>query len=83
MAPMTSSVWKIMVKEGDVVKENDVLVILEAMKMEIRELKSTYECMKLMIAVRVDALGDGKTVKRIGVKSGSLMDPGQVILTLV
>ena len=37
VAPMTSSVWKIMVKEGDIVKDGDVLVILEAMKMEIRE----------------------------------------------
>jgi biotin carboxyl carrier protein len=37
VAPMTSSVWKIKVKAGDVVKEGDVLVILEAMKMEIRE----------------------------------------------
>jgi len=37
VAPMTSSVWKIKVKEGDVVKDGDVLVILEAMKMEIRE----------------------------------------------
>jgi len=33
-------------------------------------------------AVRADALGDGKTVKRIGVKEGTLLDPGQVILTL-
>lgn len=37
VAPMTSSVWKIMVKVGDTVKDGDVLVILEAMKMEIRE----------------------------------------------
>lgn len=37
VAPMTSSVWKIMVQVGDEVKEGDVMVILEAMKMEIRE----------------------------------------------
>jgi hypothetical protein len=33
-------------------------------------------------AVRADALGDGKTVKQVGVKPGTLLDPGQVILTL-
>lgn len=36
-APMTASVWKIQVTEGDAVKEGQVLAILEAMKMEIRE----------------------------------------------
>lgn len=37
ISPMTSSVWKVQVSPGDVVKEGQVLVILEAMKMEIRE----------------------------------------------
>jgi urea carboxylase len=37
VAPMPASVWKVLVSEGDVVKEGQVLVILEAMKMEIRE----------------------------------------------
>lgn len=36
-APMTASVWKIQVKEGEKVKEGQVLAILEAMKMEIRK----------------------------------------------
>lgn len=39
VAPMTASVWKIQVKEGDVVKDGQVLAILEAMKMEIREFR--------------------------------------------
>jgi urea carboxylase len=34
VAPMPASVWKVLVSEGDVVKEGQVL---EAMKMEIRE----------------------------------------------
>jgi glutaconyl-CoA/methylmalonyl-CoA decarboxylase subunit gamma len=33
-APMPGSVIEVKVKEGDIVKNNDVLIILEAMKME-------------------------------------------------
>ena len=32
---MSANVWKIMVQPGDQVEEDDVLLILEAMKMEI------------------------------------------------
>ncbi|HZG72840.1 MAG TPA: acetyl-CoA carboxylase biotin carboxyl carrier protein subunit [Chondromyces sp.] len=35
LSSMSGNVWKIEVKENDVVKEGDVLVILESMKMEI------------------------------------------------
>jgi hypothetical protein len=37
VAPMTSSVWKVLVEPGDKVEQGQTLVILEAMKMEIRE----------------------------------------------
>lgn len=37
VAPMPASVWKILVSEGDVVKDGQPLAILEAMKMEIRK----------------------------------------------
>lgn len=33
-APMPGNIWKILVKEGQEVKSGDVLLILEAMKME-------------------------------------------------
>lgn len=33
-APMPGNIWKVLVKEGDAVNEGDVLLILEAMKME-------------------------------------------------
>ena len=33
-APLAGNIWKIHVREGDVVQEGDVLLILEAMKME-------------------------------------------------
>lgn len=32
---VTGNVWKIEVKEGDIVEEEDVIMILESMKMEI------------------------------------------------
>lgn len=33
-APMPGNIWKVLVKDGDTVKSGDVLLILEAMKME-------------------------------------------------
>lgn len=33
-APMPGNIWKVLVKEGEQVKEGQVLLILEAMKME-------------------------------------------------
>ncbi len=33
-SPMPGNMWKVLVKEGQTVKKGDVLVILEAMKME-------------------------------------------------
>ena len=34
MAPLGGNIWKVLVAPGDTVEEGDVLVILEAMKME-------------------------------------------------
>ncbi|WRT67558.1 uncharacterized protein IL334_004530 [Kwoniella shivajii] len=68
IAPMTSSVWKVLVNVGDNVKDGQVLAILEAMKMEI--------------AVRADASMDGKAVKKLVSPPGTILDPGQVVMTL-
>ncbi|WVR06187.1 urea carboxylase [Kwoniella sp. DSM 27419] len=68
IAPMTSSVWKINVKPGDVVKDGQTVAVLEAMKMEI--------------AVRADASMDGKAVKKIVCPPGTLLEPGQVVITV-
>ncbi|OCF41469.1 urea carboxylase [Kwoniella heveanensis CBS 569] len=68
IAPMTSSVWKIQVSVGDTVKDGQTVAILEAMKMEI--------------AVRADANMDGKKVAKIVSAPGTLLDPGQTILTI-
>ena len=35
LAPMSGNIWKIVVKEGDKVKEDDELMIMEVMKMEV------------------------------------------------
>ncbi len=42
IAPMTASVWKVLVAVGDVVSAGQTLAILEAMKMEIREFCGHY-----------------------------------------
>ena len=34
-APMSGNIWKILVKEGDQVKADDELMIMEVMKMEV------------------------------------------------
>jgi biotin carboxyl carrier protein len=34
LAPMAGNIWKIECKEGDSVNDDDVLIIMEAMKME-------------------------------------------------
>ena len=48
IAPMTSSVWKMLVKVGDVIESGQTLAILEAMKMEIREL-AEKACQKILL----------------------------------
>jgi biotin carboxyl carrier protein len=47
VAPLTGNVWRILVREGDLVSAGDTLVILESMKMEIN----------------VDTVFDGQVVK--------------------
>lgn len=34
-APMSGNIWKILVKEGDKIKADDELMIMEVMKMEV------------------------------------------------
>ena len=56
---ITGTVWKILVKEGDVVEEDDTLMILESMKMEIA-LDSTCDGVVSKICVKEnDAIATG------------------------
>lgn len=57
-APMGANVWKILVKEGDSVNENDDLMILEAMKMEIpiqADRSGAVTCLKVKEGDSVEA----------------------------
>lgn len=61
-APMPGKVTKVLVKKGDKVKKGDVLMILEAMKMQNEITSPVSGCVKLM------NIANGK-----GVKPGEVM----------
>ena len=64
--PMPGSIMRIMVKEGDVVKKNDSLLILESMKME-NDITSDYNGTVLRIYVKQgDAIQAGAPMIEIG-----------------
>jgi len=57
---ITGTVWKILVKEGDAVEEDDTLMIFESMKMEIA-LDSTCDGVVSKICVKEnDAIATGE-----------------------
>ncbi|RFU25545.1 hypothetical protein B7463_g10792, partial [Scytalidium lignicola] len=61
-SPINANVWKVLVEPGDVLKEFQVVAILEAMKMEINVLCSEEAV--------------GATVEAIASKPGSVVSPG-------
>ena len=50
LAPMSGNIWKIVVKEGDQIKEDDELMIMEVMKMEV---PVTSPCAGVVKALKV------------------------------
>ncbi|WP_018348629.1 biotin/lipoyl-binding carrier protein [Longispora albida] len=70
-AEMVANVWRVLVKEGDVVEEGDTLAILESMKMEI-PVVSEDEGTVVKVAVKG---GDESDVKSMGdvVQEGDLL----------
>ncbi|KAL4893788.1 allophanate hydrolase subunit 2-domain-containing protein [Aspergillus ambiguus] len=62
-APLNANVWKVEICEGEKLDENQVVVILEAMKLEI--------------AVRTEALVVGGTVEKVLVQPGDSIEAGK------
>jgi acetyl-CoA carboxylase biotin carboxyl carrier protein len=64
-APLTGTVWKIETKVGDALDEDDVIMILESMKMEI-PVESPVDGEVSEIAVAEgDAITEGQVLMRI------------------
>lgn len=65
---MHASIYKIKVQKGDSINEGDILVILEAMKMEINIGASTDQA--------------GLVVASVVVAPGDIVKPGDVVIVL-
>jgi biotin carboxyl carrier protein len=65
-APLNANVWKVETKQGDKLEENQVVVILEAMKLEI--------------AVRTESIPAGATVEKILVQPGDSIEAGKPLI---
>ncbi len=64
-APLTGTVWKIETKPGDALDEDDVIMILESMKMEI-PIEAPFDGKLLEIAVKEgDPVKDGQLLARM------------------
>ena len=63
---MNANVWKVEVKEGDKLDNDQLVVILEAMKLEI--------------AVRTESLAVGSTVEKILVQPGDSIEAGKPLV---
>jgi len=60
-AEITGMVWKIVVKEGDQVSEDDVLLVVESMKMEIPLLAPQDGIVREILTQEGGVLSDGDT----------------------
>lgn len=67
-SPMAANVWKMEVSEGDILAKDQLVAILEAMKMEIN--------------VYAPPDSEGKTVKAILKKAGSSVNAGDVMVVV-
>ena len=64
-APLTGTVWKIETKAGDALDEDDVIMILESMKMEI-PIEAPVDGTLLEICVAEgDAIKEGQVLCRL------------------
>lgn len=67
-APVNANVWKVQVEEGDKLKEEQIVVILEAMKLEIN--------------VNAESNMDGATVEKLVVKPNDVVEAGKPLMLL-
>ena len=65
-APLNANVWKVEVKQGDQIEQDHVVVILEAMKLEI--------------AVRPEPSAVGAKVEKVLVQQGDAIEAGKPLL---
>lgn len=65
-APLNANVWKVLVKEGDVLKSGQTVIILEAMKMEVN--------------VNVDKHLDGATIEKLVAAPNDLVQSGKPLI---
>lgn len=64
-AHITGTVWKIEVAAGDAVEEDDVLIILESMKMEM-PIEAPFDgTITEILCAEGDAVQDGQVLARI------------------
>lgn len=59
LSDMNGSVWKIVVKEGDMVAEDDTLAVLESMKMEIPVLAPVGGKVETILVAEGQAVAEG------------------------
>ncbi|EHY53480.1 hypothetical protein HRR83_003686 [Exophiala dermatitidis] len=67
-APLNANVWKVEVKEGDVIKADQVVSILEAMKLEI--------------PVKAESSMEGAKVEKLVVKPNDVIEAGKPLMLL-
>ena len=65
-APLAGTIWKVVVKTGDVIKEGDVLVILEAMKMETEIRAAHAGTVSVILIKEGDAVAVGDCLLTLG-----------------
>lgn len=65
LSDMNGSVWKIVVKEGDSVAEDDTLAVLESMKMEIPVLAPVGGKVEKILVTEGDAVAEGAPIMTI------------------
>lgn len=57
---INGSVWKIQIKEGDAVSEDDTLAILESMKMEIPVLAPSSGTIEKILVAEGESVAEGQ-----------------------